>query len=52
MTADLATARIALGWIGSVIIAIGLLKFFGFAPIAITHDGLQLAVAGYLLKAV
>ena len=42
-------ARPFLSLIGSIIIAVGLAKFFGL-NIGIGYDGLQLAVAGWLLK--
>ena len=41
--------RPILGLIGSVIIAAGLLKFFG-VNIPISGSGLEIAVAGFLLK--
>lgn len=41
--------RPILSLIGSVIIAAGLLKFFG-VNIPISGSGLELAVAGFLLK--
>lgn len=37
--------------IGSICIVIGLLKFFG-ANIGISYPGLELAVAGWLMKSI
>lgn len=37
--------------IGTVVIAAGLAKFFGFG-VPVSYPGLELAVAGYLLKSV
>lgn len=53
MTIDSALAQIRpfLSLAGSVIIAIGLAKFFGFA-VPFGGSGIELAVAGWLLKGV
>lgn len=44
-------ARPLLSLIGSIVIIVGLLKFFG-VNIGIGPDGLQLALAGFLIKAI
>lgn len=45
----IAPARPILILVGQVLIIVGLLKFFG-VQIPVSHDGLQLAFAGWLLK--
>lgn len=47
----LAPIRPVLSLLGSAVIAVGLLKFFGVS-IPISGSGLELAVAGYLMKAI
>lgn len=47
----LAPARPFLTLIGSALIIAGLMKFFGI-NVPISGDGLHIAVAGYLLRAV
>lgn len=51
LDAALAQLRPVLSIAGSIIIAVGLLKFFGL-EIGLTKSGLELAVAGWLLKAI
>lgn len=46
----LGQVRPILGLFGSAIIAVGILKFFG-VQIPIRGSGLELAVAGFLIKA-
>lgn len=45
----LGQVRPILSLIGSIIIAVGLLKFFG-VNVGVGFNGLELAVAGFLLK--
>lgn len=47
----LAPAKPLLQLIGSVCLIVGLLKFFG-VNIPVGYPGLELAVAGYLLKSI
>lgn len=47
----LAPLRPILSVVGSVIIIVGLLKFFG-VQIPVTFPGLELAAAGWLMKSV
>lgn len=51
LNAALAPIRPFLALAGSVMIAAGLLKFFGI-NIPVNGSGLELAVAGYLMKAI
>jgi hypothetical protein len=46
----LGQVRPILGLVGSIIIAVGILKFFG-VQVPIRGSGLELAVAGFLIKA-
>ena len=48
---SLGQIRPILSLIGSAVVALGLLKFFG-VNIPLAGSGLELAVAGYLIKAI
>lgn len=48
----LGQVRPVLSIIGSVIIVLGLLKFFGFNINVLQGTGLEIAVAGFLMKSI